>query len=222
MLNEQPLHAALKQWYAGADGQLEVTVEGFVIDVVRDDLLIEIQIGNFSAIKRKVKRLLKQDHVLRLVYPIPRGKWLLKHLPEAEGEIERRKSPKRGRVEEVFHELVSLPALLAHPNFSLEVALTHEEEVRHHDPGAWRQHGWATDERRLIDVVEQRRFQRPADMLALLPAGLPEHFTTADLAEAMGGSRRLAQKMAYCLRKMGGITQIGRRGRAKLYVRGME
>ncbi len=222
VLNEQPLHAALKRWYAEPDGQLEVAIDGFVIDVVRDDLLIEIQVGHFAAIKRKLKRLLKRDHALRLVYPIPREKWLLKHHPGAEGEIERRKSPKRGRVEEVFHELVSFPALLAHPNFSLEVALTQEEEVRHHDPAAWRQHGWATDERRLIDVVAQQRFERPADMLALLPAGLPGQFTTADLAEAMGGSRQLAQRMAYCLRKMGGITQTGRRGRAKLYVRGME
>lgn len=221
VLNEQPLHAALKRWYAGPDGEFEVTVDGFVIDVVRDGLLIEIQVGNFSSIKRKLKRLVK-DHPLRLVYPIPREKWLLKHHPGAEGEIERRKSPKRGRVEEVFPELVSFPALVSHPNFTLEVALTQEEEVRHADPAAWRQHGWATDERRLIDVTAQHRFERPVDMLALLPAELPEHFTTADLAAALGGSRRLAQKMAYCLRKMGCITQIGRRGRAKLYVRGME
>ena len=222
VLNEQPLHAALKRWYAGPDGELEVTVDGFVIDVVRAGLLIELQVGNFSAIKRKLKCLLKEDHVLRLVYPIPREKWLLKHHPGAEGEIERRKSPKRGRVEEVFDELVSFPALLAHPNFSLEVALTQEEEVRHHDPSAWRRRGWAVDERRLIDVAAHHRFERPADMFALLPAGLPEQFTTADLAEALGGSRRLAQRMAYCLRKMGCITQIGRRGRAKLYERGMD
>ncbi|NBD36072.1 MAG: hypothetical protein GVY30_08740, partial [Chloroflexi bacterium] len=56
----------------------------------------------------------------------------------------------------------------------------------------------------------------------LCQAGMPEPFTTADLAEAMDGSRRLAQRMAYCLRKMGCITQVGRRGRAKLYERGME
>ncbi len=221
MLNEQPLHAALKRWYAGPGGKFEVTVDGFVVDVVRDGLLIEIQVGNFSSIKRKLKRLVK-DYPLRLIYPIPREKWLLKHHPGAEGEIERRKSPKRGRVEEVFNELVSFPALLSHPNFTLEVALTQEEEVRYPDPTAWRRHGWAITERRLIDVAAQHRFERPADMLALLPAGLPETFTTADLAAALGGSRRLAQRMAYCLCKMGCITQIGRRGRAKLYVRGIE
>jgi len=74
-----------------------------------------------------------------------------------------------------------------------------------------------TDERRLLDVVDRHLFERPEDALAVLPDTLPEPFTTADLAEAMDGPRWLAQKMAYCLRKMGGIVQIGKRGRAKLY-----
>lgn len=217
VLNEQPLHAALKQWYAQPEGQIEVAVDGFVVDVIRDGLLIEIQVGNFFSVKRKMMRLTEQ-HPLRLVYPIPREKWLLKMPRRKGGEVERRKSPKRGRVEEVFEELVSFPALLSRANFSLEVVFTQEEEVRHYDPSAWRNRGWVTDERRLLDIVDRHLFERPENMLAVLPETLPEQFTTADLAEAMDGPRRLAQKMAYCLRKMGGITQIGKRGRSKLYV----
>ena len=41
--NEKPLHAALKAWYARAGDRLEVQVDGFIIDIVRDGLLIEIQ-----------------------------------------------------------------------------------------------------------------------------------------------------------------------------------
>lgn len=219
VLNEQPLHAALKRWYAGQEGQTEVPVNGFVVDVVRDGLLIEIQVGNFYSIRRKVTRL-TEHYPLRLVYPIPRQKWLLKMPKQEGGEIERRKSPKRGRAEEVFKELVSFPTLICHANFSLEVVFTQEEEVRHYDPGAWRNRGWVTDERRLLDVVDRRLFIQPEDVLAVLPEALPAQFTTADLAEAMDGPRWLAQKMAYCLRKMGGIVQIGKRGRSKLYVIG--
>lgn len=43
LLNENPLHAALKKWYARPGDQLEVSVDGFVIDVVQGNLLIEIQ-----------------------------------------------------------------------------------------------------------------------------------------------------------------------------------
>ncbi len=217
LLNEQPLHAALKRWYAQSGGRLEVPVEGYVVDVVRDGLLIEIQTGNFFSIKQKM-RSLTEHHPMRLVYPIPREKWLLK-MPRPEGgEIERRKSPKRGRVEEVFKELVSFPALLGRDTFSLEVVFTREEEVRHYEPSAWRNRGWVTDERRLLNVVDHRLFEQPEDLLAVLPEGLPRPFTTADLAEGMAGPRWLAQKMAYCLRKMGVIKSVGRRGRSKMYV----
>ncbi|MGC9320562.1 MAG: hypothetical protein ACP5KN_21185 [Armatimonadota bacterium] len=219
VLNEQPLHAALKQWYAQPEGLVEVTVDGFVVDVLRDDLLIEIQVGNFSSIKQKMRRL-TEHHPVRLVYPIPREKWLIKMPRRKGGAVERRKSPKRGRVEEVFKELVSFPALLSRDTFSLEVVFTWEEELRHHDPSEWRNRGWVTDERRLLDVVGRHLFERPEDMLAVLPKALPEQFTTADLAEAMDGPRWLAQKMAYCLRKMGGVMQVGKRGRSKLYVIG--
>ncbi len=217
VLNEQPLHAALKQRYASPGAAMEVNVDGFVIDVVRDNLLLEIQTANFSAVKEKMAHLATQ-HTVRLVYPIAREKWLLK-LPRQEGgETKRRKSPKRGRLEEVFEELVSFPELLREETFSLEVALIQEEEVRRYDPArGWRQHGWVTVERRLLDVVGHHLFRRPADVAALVPPGLPERFTTADLAQAMDGPRHLAQKMAYCLRKMDIITEIGRQGRSKLY-----
>lgn len=98
--------------------------------------------------------------------------------------------------------------------------MIHEEEVRRYDPKrGWRQHGWVTVERRLLDVIEHRLFQQPSDLSTMMPDELPQRFTTADLAEAIDGSRTLAQKMAYCLRRTGVIAQAGRRGRSKLYVR---
>jgi len=217
VLNEQPLHAALKQRYASAGASLEMVVDGFVVDVVRDNLLVEIQTGHFSSIKSKMLEL-ADHHRVRLVYPIAREKWLIK-LPKAGGsKTNRRKSPKRGRVEEVFKELVSFPELLCKEGFSLEVVFTREEEVRRHDPSRWRNHGWVTVERRLLDVIGRQLFERPRDLRALLPESLPDAFTTADLAAAINGPRYLAQKMAYCLRRMGAIEEVGRRGRSKLYI----
>ena len=48
-LNEKQLHAALKEWYRDAGDGVEVEVDGFVVDLVRDGLLIEIQTRGFSA-----------------------------------------------------------------------------------------------------------------------------------------------------------------------------
>ena len=219
VLNEKALHAALKDWYALPGDQLEVKVDGYFIDIVRDDLLIEIQTRNFSAIKRKLFDLIGR-HPLRLVYPIPREKWIVRQPKESGGSQTRRKSPKRGRVTDLFSELVSFPELLSSPRFSLELLLIQEEEVRCYDGRkGWRRRGWVTEERHLLRVLESHLFQDAADLWGLIPEGLPDEFTTVDLTRVLAVPKRIAQQAAYCLRKADQIDQVGKRGRSHLYVR---
>ncbi len=215
-LNEKPLHASLKEWYALPGDQFEVAIDGFVIDVVQNDLLVEIQTGNFASIKAKLNKLVRSHHV-RLVYPIAQEKWIVKLAKDKSSSVTRRKSPKRGRVEDLFVEMVSFPQLIKTRNFSLEILMTREEEVRRYEgKRKWRRGGWAVEERRLLDVVNRRLFERPTDWQVLLPKEMGS-FTARNLAEALGIRRPLAQKMAYCLRKAGVIELIGKQGRANLY-----
>jgi hypothetical protein len=217
-LKEGPLHAALKEWYAQPCDRSEVPVDGYFVDILRGELLIEIQTASFASIKGKLTDLVAR-HPLRLVYPIAQEKWIVKLAADLTTQVSRRKSPRHGAVEEIFAELVSFPHLVALPNFALEVLFIREEEARRHEPAcAWRRRGWVTHERRLVEVVSRRLFESPADVARLLPPGLPEPFTTADLAAALGKGRWLAQRMAYCLREMGVVTVVGKRGRAVLYI----
>ena len=217
--NEGPLHASLKAWYAQPGDVLETNVDGFVIDIVRDDLLLEIQTRSFASMKRKLQTLTETHHV-RLIHPIAREKWIVKLDEARENEISRRKSPKRGDIVQLFDELVSFPRLLADPNFSIEVAFIQEEEVRYHDARrGWRRHGWMTHERRLLKVVEQRVFEQPEDFRDTIPAALEEPFTTNELAATIPGGKRIAGRMAYCLRKMGVIDPVGKHRNAILYAR---
>jgi hypothetical protein len=218
-LNEKPLHAALKEWCAKPGDRVEVEVDGYLVDLVRGDLLIEIQTGGFSGIKQKLWTL-TEAHRLRLVYPVAHEKWIVKLAGDGQRQLSRRKSPKRGQVEDVFAELVSLPRLITRTNFSLDVLLIQEEEARVHEPGrAWRRRGWVTHERRLLQVLSRHTFETGTDLAGLLPASLGGEFTTADLAAALSRPRWLAQKMAYCLRKAGLIQAVGKRGRSILYTR---
>jgi hypothetical protein len=214
-LNEKPLHAALKDWYRRDGDLVEVPTEGFVVDLVRAGTLIEIQTGNFAAMRRKFDRLL-DGHSMRLIHPIAALKWIVK-VDDDGGEVSRRRSPKRGIAADVCAQLVSFPTLLSHPNFVLEVLLTEEEEVWRPDPRGWRKGGFAIEERRLVGVVDSAGFESPGDLLALLPAGLPNPFTTKDLASGLGRSRHLAQEVAYCLRESGAIDAVGRDRRGHLY-----
>lgn len=194
-------------------------VEGWIIDAVQGKRLIEVQTGHFSSIRTKLFHLIDNYHVT-LVYPIAYEKWIVK-LPENQfAHQERRKSPKRGTIFQVFNELVSFPQLIQHPNFSLEVPIIQEEEVRKFSrEKTWRQYGWARVERRLIQVLETVRFSSPNDFVALLPSSLPGEFITADLSLQLHIPRYLAQKMIYCLCQMSAIEVIGKKGRFLLYKR---
>jgi len=215
LINEKPLHASLKQWYARPGDRFEVPVDGFVIDIVRDDLLIEIQTRNFASINSKLCKLTRSYEV-RLVYPVVQEKWIVRSATSG-GTAVRRKSPKRGRLEDLFWELVSIPQLLSNPNFSLEVLMISEEELRRYEgKRRWRRKGWVVEGRRLVEVLDRRLFGVSSDWLTFVPDGL-QSFTTKDLATLADTRRDLAQKMAYCLRHTKMIELIGRQGRANLY-----
>lgn len=215
-MTEQTLHEQLKEYYAMETGEVETPLGDYRVDVVRGDLLIEIQTRSFSSIRDKLGKLIK-DHHVRLVHPVPYQKWVVR-LDRKENQVGRRKSPKRGRVEEVFRELVYMPKLLGDPNFELEVALVNMEEFLIDDgKGSWRRRRWSIHDRKMINLHERKLYQAPQDFLPLLPKSLPVEFTTRMLAKESKLRINLAQKMVYCLRNMGVIEQTGKKGRAFLY-----
>ncbi len=216
--NEGALHAALKARLSQPGDLLEAPVDGYVVDIVRGDLLIEVQTRHFGSIRHKLEALLA-NHRVELVYPIPALKWIVQLDPADGQERSRRRSPKRGQLVDLFDELMRIPALIDHPNLTLVVALTHEEDVRCADgQGSWRRGGVSLVERRLIDVVELVRFSGRNDLLALLPSQVEQPFTTRSLARQMGIRIPQARRVAYCLRKLGLATRTGMEGHAPTYL----
>jgi hypothetical protein len=219
MRQETSLHAALKDWYTQADDRQEVPVDGFLIDVVRGDELVEIQTRNFTALKSKLPILLNH-HPVRLVHPIAVEKWIVHQEMEGQPPVRRRKSPRRGRLEHLFLELVRIPHLVSHPNLTIEIVLIREEELRRNDGrGSWRRKGWSIVDRRLLEIVDRVELASPADFVVFIPPDLDQPFTVRDLARSLNLPDYLAGKAAYCLRIMGLLELTGKRGRAILYTR---
>lgn len=229
-LAERSLHAALKAWLAQPGDRVETPVGSHVIDIVRGDpdsatppMLIEVQTGHFSALKTKLAALLPL-YPLRIVHPLAIEKQITRL--DADGVlIARRRSPRRGDPLDVFRELVSIPAWLGHPNLTLELIDTQQEEIWRDDgAGSWRRKGWSIADRRLVSVGGSRVLRALPDYLALLleslGAPLPDAFTRADVEARLTGQRkRLAQPALYTLRECGALRQVGRRGRAFVYSR---
>lgn len=167
--------------------------------------------------RRKLHRLL-EDHPVRIVHPIALDRWIIR-LGDGGEVLGRRLSPKHGTIHDLFSELVAFPELINSPNLTIEVLLTREDEIRRHDSTrAWRRKGWVIEERHLIEVVERHDFAGAKDLAALL-GDVPDQFTTSDVASTARCSRRVAQQMAYCLRRAGVITMVGKVGNAITYER---
>lgn len=215
-MTEYSLHSEIKDWYMVSGDELEVKVDGFIVDILRDKLLIEIQTRNFSAIKKKLIKLLFNNQV-RLVYPIAKLKWIV-HVSRSGEFVRRRKSPKKGKLIDLFYELVHTPNLIRDKNFSLEVLLIEEEELRCNDGrGSWRRRGESVKDRKLLNVFNRIVFENSRDFLGFLPKDVGGPFTNKLLALKLGVSIRLAQKISYCLRKMGAISIAGKKGKELLF-----
>jgi hypothetical protein len=216
-MQESSLHASLKDWYSKPGDLVEEAIDGFLIDIVHGHQMIEIQTRNFSALKHKLSILLDR-HPVRLVHPIAREKWIIRISANDEELLSRRKSPRHGRLEHLFQELVRIPHLAKHPNFSLEVLIIREEEVRRDDgKGSWRRNGQSIADRRLLSILDRHIFISNKDYLDLLPEDLSHPFTNIELARALSISSNLAAKMTYCLRMMDALNFVGKRGNAHLY-----
>ena len=212
-MNESSLHSEIKTVYSLPGDQFEVKLGNYIVDILRENLAIEVQTKNFSALKEKLQTL-TETHPVRLVYPLPERKWIT-YVTNDNAVLKKRKSPKRGRLTDVFRELVMIPTLIGAANFSMEVLLIDEEEVRCADGrGSWRRRGVSIKERRLLRVNSRVLFQSKADFLNVLPDGLNRVFTNNELAKLAKIPVRTARQITYCLRKCGAIRIAEKKGRA--------
>ena len=216
--NEKSLHSSIKQWYAMPGDRLEVKVDKYIIDLVREDSLIEIQTRNFSAIGNKLRALVVYNNVI-LVHPIAIEKYIVT-MDDSDKIISRRKSPKKGKLVDLFDELIRVPDLIDEENFVLEILMTKEEEIRCKDgKGSWRRKGISIVDRKLVEVVEKVTFKEGKDFLIFLPEDLPRNFTNKDLAKILKVTVYKARKVTYCLRKMKIITEVGKHRNELIFVR---
>jgi hypothetical protein len=207
---ETSLHRQLKEQYAREPDQLEVACEGYRIDAVRGKELIEIQHGSLAAIRDKIAALLEK-HRVRVVKPIVARKNLIK-LDKRGGEVsDRRLSPKRGQLLDLFDELVYFTRVFPHRRLTLEVVLVEIEELRYPGHGRRRrrrENDFQVEDQRLLGIVDKHCFRTLGDLRSMLPKDLPAKFHTGHLAEFLDVQR-----------ETGAIHPVGKQGNALLYSR---
>lgn len=214
---ETTLHRQLKALYAGDATQQEVSIAGFRIDAVVGGTLVEIQQASLGALRDKVRKLL-ENYDVQVIKPVPVCTRLIKQDRRGRPIGSPRVSPKHCTSLHLFEDLVHFVTVFPHPRLTLEVLLTDQEEYRMPiKPRRWRSKPYRLVDRKLVGIQQRIRLRSAADLQRMLPAGLPQEFTTADLAREAAIPRWLAQKMAFCLQKSGAAHVVSKQRNAIVY-----
>ena len=201
---ETTLHRQLKEKFRAPDSQIEVKLGRYRIDVVNGDRLMEIQRSGLSAIRDKINKLLQDGYIVDVVKPLVSRKRLIKLSRKNGQEVDRRWSPRRGSILDVFDELIYFTRVFPHPNLTLITPLIQIQEVRYPGHGKRRRRrdgDFVVADRLILDMDDAYSFKTVQDLHGLLPKGLPKSFDTKELASCLGIKRHDAQRIAYVMRK---------------------
>jgi len=201
------LHAALQEVYSREGGKTEAKVGDFRVDVLKGDLITEIQIAGLYKIKQKVRVLLLMGYKVKVVVP------LQSVLVEPGG------TKNRDQRYKIFQELSHFVDVFPAPG--LEVDFLMLKELRTWKKVKSGRHyvvpkGFMKRDTVPLAVIEEVRLREAHDLLKLID--IPdEKFTARGLALRAGLSRRTASRACYVLRRTGVLNVEGMIGRAYLY-----
>lgn len=221
MLGEKALHSAMKFYYEPDASCHEREAFGFIADIKNESGITEIQTRNLFAIKRKLEAYLEETPVT-LVHPVIRRRRIIIMDPET-GELSRpRLSPKKGRIEDAFSELVHIREALGKSSLSIVIPVVDVEEYRIREAGKKRWRGGNSDlkfELLPTELVSEAYFKEPGELAALLPDEFRaegREFTISGLAQSLRLPGRTASAMCAVLIAAGAL-QREKRGRSYYY-----
>lgn len=215
-LSEKMLHGVLKRYFQPDVTRHEEKIGRYIADIVNENGIIEIQTRNFSNLRKKLEVFLDVAKVT-VVYPIPMIKWL--SWMDENGELsKKRKSPKKGCLQDAFFELFQISSFLSNPNFSLCIVLLEVYDIR--NLNGWnltKKRGSTRQERIPLDIFEEHYFSSPKDYLKFLPLNLPLEFTVKNFRELTKITPRNASLGIKILLEIGIIEKIGKIRNAYVY-----
>ena len=207
---EKTLHKVIKNYYEPNLEFQEIKVDGYICDIVKDDIIIEIQTRSLNKLVKKLEVLLTSRKVI-VVYPIPHIKYLTWI---DNGEIvSTRKSPKVGSIYDIAKELYKIKWFLNNPNFELTVLLIDLTEYRNLD-------GYSKDKKRgstRYDCVPKELYDEItiSDYRMFVP--FDEPFTSKEYAKKIKENLSRAQTLLTILQYLKVVEVIGKDKRYNVY-----
>ena len=217
-LGERTLHAALKYYLQPDPAFHEIKVGRSGGGGHQDSWgITEIQTRQFGRLQAKLEAFLALGPVT-VVYPVAAQKRLCWMDPETGETSPWHRSPKeRGGL---MSSMSSMPSGICFENLnlSIRILLLEMEEIRYLN-------GWSHDRKRgstrmdrvPVSLLGEVTVGAKVGYEALLPAGLPEEFTSKEFAKGAALSLPSAQRGLLLLHQLGVVDRLGKQGRSYLY-----
>ena len=219
---EKILHKTLKYYICSDESKHEIKINKLgsgilYADVYDNEMIYEIQTRGFNKLREKLNEFLI-EHKVTIVHPIAHKKNIYKVFETGEivGPV---KSPKTGKVYEVFKELYKIKSYLNNPNLKLKIILIDMDEYRYVvEKKHARSSGYIRDKQIPKNIYHIYDFNNKSDYITLLKdLNLEENFTSLDLKKASKINKTLATVTLNILTYLEVVERIGKKGNNYLY-----
>ncbi|MBQ9760281.1 MAG: hypothetical protein IJW16_02910 [Clostridia bacterium] len=216
-LAEKRLHVIIKRYLCENEDFHEVGVPNtrYVSDVRIENEIFEVQTGAFYPMQKKILHYLAHtDCTITVVHPIAVKKWVSWMDPKTGELTDRKRSPQRGRPEDLLAELYGLLPALGNPRLRFRILLIEAEDFRLLSGRKKnRKLGAKKYERIPLALLDDLTLSRPCDFVFMIPEALPDHFTVkqfSDLAKIRGRDAYSAVRALCALGLFAPADPIGR------------
>lgn len=222
--NESSLHKELKEKYAAfCKGQTEVNYNGFICDVINDEVIYEIQTSNISKLRPKIEKL-SQTRKIWIIFPVAENTEILV-IDQNGKNIGKRKSPKKENIFCIFRQITGILDLLDLENLRIKVLFISQQRIRQKTDEAVqlanksRRHKreWVPVDKKLITINHETEITGKNDLINLVKKelGNKEDFCIKDLKQT--AIKEQANLVIWCLKKLNAIKQTKTIGKSKYY-----
>lgn len=212
-LSEGTLHMMLKYFVCPDMAYHEVPVCGYIADILEGDTVTEIQTRDFRNLDKKLEAFLP-SYKVDVIFPVAYVKRICK-IDKKTGEISKpRKSPKKGRAQEILPELFYIRKHLSHPNLRIYICFFEITEYRHDNP---KRRGRTVRYDRVPTSYVSHMSVGAGEYSKLLPSELPEEFTRAEFSKHSDLYGINLSSAINVLCECGAITKAEKRGRTYIY-----
>lgn len=214
-LSEKSMHAVLKRYFEPDETRHEISIGGFVADIVGENGIVEIQTRSLYGMNKKLDAFLQCCNVT-VVYPIVNTKRII-WTDKDTGEIKiTRVGGRRKTIFDALHEIYHVRRYIQNPRFSICLVILEADDYRI-------QKGKSKSRRNCIcdriptKIIDEIYLQGPSDYLMFLPAGLPHEFTSADVSSLGKMHISSAQSLLYFLNEANLVERIGKIKNSYIY-----